>query len=315
MRLLPGFVVLVLLVSPVPASALVTITECGTEIPPGETGVLANNLDCSSSTGFCLECGETGCGVGTQVCVAQSDCSAPNQAGCRHEPGVWIRKNATLDMQGHSIDSGPNCQAVACDARAKCTIISSTARGLVTGANCIKLAHKTKLTVSDIDVYRCGGTGIDSADISARVTATSVVARENGGSGIRAAEIRGTSLYATGNAFRGLSAENGKLQGSHIEVKFNGDFGAISSKPFKLDAFVASNNGETTSVGSGGGLWAYRGGKMSNSAVSGNTYNDESGELPMDILSGGRLRFTNVDCSRSGGNGGLLNGWGVCAGD
>jgi hypothetical protein len=54
---------------------------------------------------------------------------------------------------------------------------------------------------------------------------------------------------------------------------------------------------------------------MSNSAVSGNVYHDESGELPMDILSGGKLRFTNVDCSRSGGNHGLLNGWGVCTGD
>lgn len=299
-----------------PAAAVVSITTCGTEIPAGETGVLANSLDCTNVTGVCIECGENGCAPGSQVCTSQADCSGPDQTGCRFQPAVTIHKRGTLDMNGFFIDGGPNCTAVNCrDMRGKCAITSSTGRGTIKGSHgCVVLAHKTKLTISNIDTYRCGE-GIVSNDISASIDATDVTVRESVGNGIRAATVRATNVTSWFNGGRGISAEAGKLTGTNVQVISNGGVGAVSSKAFKLTGFVATSNGFLTSEGDGAGLWALRGGKMSSSALSANVYHDASGEIPMDILSGGRLKFTDVTCERSGGNGGLLNGWGVCAGD
>jgi hypothetical protein len=316
MRRLLFVAALAVLALPVSAAAQIPITGCGTEIPPKQTGVLQNDLDCTGTPGRCRVCNDGGCSDSGPTCTSSAECTGPDEVGCAFPAGVTLGKGATLDMAGHAIVGHPGATAIECPyARSRCKVTSSTGRGDVTGDICVRPGRNVRLAIENVDVHDCDS-GIESFDISAFVEATDVTSNRNAHDGIRARKIVANDVTASENGFRGLSAEAGPLIGRNVVVADNGSFGAVSYRPFTLDQLTATGNGPGTVVGDGGGLWGIKsGGKLTNSTLTGNVYQDEGGTIAMDILSAGRPRTTSTTCDRSGGRRGLSNSWGVCTND
>jgi hypothetical protein len=298
------------------AAAEIEISDCGAVIPSGEVGVLSRDLDCATVTKRCVVCDKRSCAPSSEACADIQECSTPGSLYCAFPAAVTLRRGATLDLAGHAIVGGPNCTAaVRCaDGKGPCAVTSSTARGRLSGQSGVFVTGAARLEISNVDISDCEGSGIYSPVLAARVVASSVTVTDNGGSGISARDITATDLTAAANGDRGLDAQ-GRLRGSAITVADNASFGAISVKPVELDGFTATGNGAATAEGSGAGLWALRGGYMANSTLSGNVYQAAGGPIPMDILSGRPLRLVDSTCIKSGGNGSLTAGWGVCSGD
>src|SRR5436190_12695689 len=85
----------------VASAGAVDITGCDQEVSAGQVGVLTTDLDCGW----------------------------PAPPGSY---GVELEKNATLDLQGHTISGAQ--WAVYCPDRGRCTVTSTGAKGTLTGA-------------------------------------------------------------------------------------------------------------------------------------------------------------------------------------
>ena len=69
------------------------VTGCGQLVPAGQVGVLQADLDCSATSGNCFDDPARGC-------ARDPGCT---DAQC---PGVVVRKDATLQMNGHTVANG-----------------------------------------------------------------------------------------------------------------------------------------------------------------------------------------------------------------
>jgi hypothetical protein len=97
----------------------VDITACDQEVPAGQVGVLTTDLDCGW----------------------------PAPEGSY---GVELGKSATLDLQGHTISGSQ--WAVYCPERGRCTVTSTGAKGLLTGAEAGIWAPQAKIYVSNVRI-------------------------------------------------------------------------------------------------------------------------------------------------------------------
>lgn len=87
------------------AGAVVPITTCDAVVPPGETGVLQNDLDCE------YRCS----GDRSMLCDYDSDRNCPEGSVCMID-GLILERDAVLDLNGHTVSGAYHTWAVYCDA-------------------------------------------------------------------------------------------------------------------------------------------------------------------------------------------------------
>jgi hypothetical protein len=305
-------VVLLVLVTAVPAAADVLVTTCGERIPAREVGILQNDLDCSSTPGYCLACSNGQCSE-QGSCLADGDCVAP-LIGCYRRVGVTLDDRARLDLNGHGIVA-PGAIAVGCAGK-RCAITSSVGRGEISGSSmAVAFGGKTRVQISDVDVHDCAS-GIGGALNEGKIEATNVTSSFNIGSGLRAGEIVATNVTANGNGRNGFSAERKGVRGTNLTADDNGWYGIVSYGRFDITGLSASGNGTSGEESTGPGLWGRSGGRLTASTVTGNVYHDAGGvTFPLDLLTRGRPKLIGTTCVRSGGHPGPGDAWGVCSGD
>jgi hypothetical protein len=179
---------------PAPAHA-VSITACGQVVPAGDTGVLQNDLDCSS------------------------------------EPPSWhivLEKHAVLELAGHAIVASAGSDAIRCLGN-RCTVhgpgdVSGGSIAISADRNVVAehvTIHdvgygigggpKGKLQLTDVHIARAGIHGVAGNTI----VATDVSAVDCGSDGIHAlGTLRATGITATGNGGAGVdTAKPYKIDG------------------------------------------------------------------------------------------------------
>ncbi|MBY0276846.1 hypothetical protein K2Z84_16025 [Candidatus Binatia bacterium] len=87
------------------AGAVVPITTCDAVVPPGETGVLQNDLDCE------YRCS----GDRSMLCDYDAGIYCPEGSVCTID-GLILERDAVLDLNGHRVSGAYRTWAVICDA-------------------------------------------------------------------------------------------------------------------------------------------------------------------------------------------------------
>ena len=282
------------------AAAAVDVTTCGQVIPPGETGVLLADLDCSG-----LPSG--------------SD-------------GIVLQRRSSLDLQGHTLigpPPGDRAAAVGCrfgeircregrfglDCRGpagRCRVFSSAGTGQITGSGAgIDSDHDLLLENLAISSSASGAFAYPTG----KLVATNVSVTGAIGSGLSGLKMRLSNVASNDNAAFGillhLGVRFGDVRGSDVTVNGNGLTG-IFGGTVRITRLSATGNGFTSPNVLGGGVWGKI--RLVDSVVTGNVANG----VPMDLLSGGRPRLVNTVCGHSVDIGSAENplpSWGVCTGD
>jgi hypothetical protein len=292
------------------------VTTCGQVVPTGATGVLQNDLACTTSALGCYECAKGTCfPTGVTGCAVDADCASPN-GQCAALPAVAIDTSATLDMNGHAIVA-PDSSAVMCRSNGPCTVTSTSGRGDISGSGVGIVMRSGKLTVSHVDVHD-NGSGIYSPLISVRMRLTDVTANGNGGIGIRASNLQADGVTANGNGQLGIEA-NGKIRGTNVTTNDNAWAGTLAGKGAKLAGFTATGNGIGTDRGGAGLIVGGGAAKLTGGTITGNLFDDGSGPAPLDVLTVRKPKLAGTTCGHSARydrkTGDLGPTWGVCAGD
>jgi hypothetical protein len=259
------------------AHAALTLTTCGTVVPPGETAALVSDLSC-------------------------------NMTG----PSVTLQKSATLDLAGFTLTLSGTDAGIVC-ADGKCTVRSTVAGGRIvaggpepTGFGAV-IAHITsgrgKIVVSDLDievsppgsaesgVYAIGNVSIKAANVN---VSNALVAA------FSAPRIDVNDALLTDN-WVGLYGF--RLSGERVTTT-GGGYGAagVRARLSEFTAHGAQHNGvqvDRTVV-------------LRSSDVTGNNV----GGLGADIVSGRRPRLVDTTCGTSQVFGEPPGtSWVVCQGD
>jgi hypothetical protein len=128
----------------------VAVTECGQHVAPGDTGVLADDVDCSASS---------------EAIAA-----------------VYVGDRATLSLNGHVLIARPDLDGVASDAARRFAIIGP---GVITGAALGVAGGAARVTMQDVTL----GANRDGIDVPlGRLYMTDVTSHSTNG-GIRARNI------------------------------------------------------------------------------------------------------------------------------
>jgi hypothetical protein len=215
----------------VAAPPVVTVTQCGQEVPRGFVATLAQDLDCATWL-RCWQCDGsttgTRCRPGLQACTTSADCPPPtcpdgdncigpvtaDYSFCASTAGVYLDR-ASLDLAGHTIEGG--YAGVICGA-GRCRITNGT---IARNWNAIQNSGKldlTDLTLSDNDnrAVEFAGTpvravsasrvtiannGNDQAGlVGGQVTLLDVILLGPGSGVLGFKSIKGTGVTATGDA-------------------------------------------------------------------------------------------------------------------
>lgn len=265
----------------------ILVTECEVTIPKGATGILQSDLSCTPGTS---------------------------------EYRFRLEKNATLDLNGHTITNGQvDCR------RGACRVLGP---GTLTGVLPMPLGPEFAIQVRD-----------------ARLDVRDVEIRDNH-DGIRGDQfdsvVHATNTIIEGNGFYGIYA--GKVKLRNVEIVDNGALGighpllvagVVASRGVSGRDIVASGNAEgglqygfpsggrllrLTAIGNTG-PGVYAGGRavrIIDSVVTGNTRDGE----PVDIRAFQHPSLSNTTCGTSAsvlldppGNDDLGPPWGVCTDD
>ena len=160
------------------------VTGCGQLVPAGQVGVLQADLDCSATSGNCFDDPARGC-------ARDPGCT---DAQC---PGVVVRKDATLQMNGHTVANG---------------VVHNWA---IWGNRNLRVAN---VTANGNYIGLVAGRSL---------TGSGVTANDNVHGGVGAHSVNLTGVTATGNgsdadAFGGVISETGvRLKSSTITGNSN----------------------------------------------------------------------------------------------
>jgi len=181
------------------------VTACDTTVPPGETGILQNDLSCS----------------GAFVAVNVSD-------------------GATLDMQGHAISGAPTGDAaVSCNGK-RCRVTGpGDISGPVTAISI--LSGRQRLTVSDVTIHDCHFGVLDNSAQPGAVVASNLSVTGCSAAGVQVRKLRGTGVSATSNGGPGLAVY--KLRAENAVASDNGASGIFGGAA-RVKGLVANNNGD-----------------------------------------------------------------------
>lgn len=261
--------------SAVPASA-VDITEWGSVVPDGATGVLQNDLDGFGAPGRCRPGGDS-------PCITDDDCSPAATFGCvLEEVGVTLRPGAKLDLNGFRIlDSRPSgtrgvgvyCLGDRAEGESQCEIagpggLEGLRQGIIAGG-------REEVVLSDL-----------------LIQGNDIVARS--GSGRVRDRYRLTNVSFVSNRSPFLTAK--QIDGTNVQAYDS----AIDARFVNLDGFVSSF-AEHVGVAVIG-----RRVTLANSTLSGSRV--------ADIRSKRRPVLVNATCERSEKRYGGPT-WGVCSND
>src|SRR4029078_9121511 len=119
--------------------------------------------------------------------------------------------------------------------------------------------------------------------LAVRMRLTNVTANGNGGIGIRSSGFKANDVTANGNSNAGIEA-GGKLQGSNIVTNDNGWAGCLAERGAKVATFTATGNG-TVGEGGGGLIVGAGAAQVSGATITGNTFDDGTGPVPLDLIS------------------------------
>jgi hypothetical protein len=257
------------------AAGAFDITACGQIVADGDTGVLQANLDCSAAPG---------------------------------DAAITLGRDSTLDMNGHAIvarrigvDCGYNFGSPRCTVRGHGVApsgvgdlsggdygITGAPRRVIVSDVVVHdvaihgISVNQKLEVTNVTAQRAGSSGVVAIK---RLTATGLVASDNGDFGIDSARIRGTNIIANGNGYSGVSCRHCLVTG-----------------------LVANDNGfNNVPVGAGGGVQATRA-TLFNSTVTGNVVDG----VPVDIDTFGHPHLVSTTCDHSRERKDTTRSWGVC---
>jgi hypothetical protein len=274
------------------------LTTRGQIVPPGETGVLLNDLDCSGAP-------------------AGSD-------------GVTLGRKSSLDLQGHTI-IGPawtnpaQNAAVRCRfgerechithggflncryPKGTCRVFSSAGTALLTGPT-TGIHSDSSLQVENVDLRNLGSSIF--LNDRGKLIATDV-AIEDTGSGIHAMKMTLTNVSVSGTLDFGIYAPKaGAVFGTNVVVNDSARGGIVAGK-VRIRNLTATGNGTGSFGADGGGVYADQI-KLVDSTVTGNL---ELG-APADLLAARRPKLVNTVCEHSVDTQSPTDEpWGVCAND
>ena len=206
-RILGALCVMLLVAAAVRAD--VAITTCGTLVSPGDTGVLAGDLDCGGAS-----------------------------------PGVILGRSTTLVLNGFSIrnaaDPAVDCVDGACAVLGGPASEISDCAGDGIRAGSPAQPSRRRVTVSDLRIRGCDGSGIEAP--MATVVATAVETSGNGAHGIHARKVRATDVLASANGLHGVVAMR-KVLAAGITAEANGANGinAFEGRVRVAGALVTGN--------------------------------------------------------------------------
>jgi len=256
------------------AARAVDVTACGQVVAVAQVGMLTADLDCS------------GAASGSQAVVLQH--------------------RASLQLNGHSIKSPPagasvSCAGTRCAVAGPGTLLSSL---LDPG---VGIAALKNVTVTGNITIDSNSVGISASD--GRVTVSDTFLSNNG-DGIIAKKIKAAMLFVRDSERVGIVALK-TIRGDHIEVRDSGWAGIQTSK-FKITELIATTNGFAGTV-VGGGIFATRGGVLTDSVVSANVLDGASA----DVVTGRLPVIVNTSCDVSVmlTDTGPAGTWGVCSAD
>src|SRR5262245_31734121 len=181
------------------------VTACDTTVPPGEPGILQNDVSCS----------------GALVAVALGD-------------------GATLDMQGHAISGTPTSNsAVSCRGR-RCRV---TGPGDISGpVIAISVFNgRQRLTASDLTINDCLIGVLDVAPKPSTLVATNLSVTGCSATGLQVGKLRGSGITANGNGAAGIAVD--RLRAENVVANDNGGAG-IFGGAVRVTGLVANNNGD-----------------------------------------------------------------------
>ena len=269
------------------------VTGCGQLVPAGQVGVLQADLDCSATSGNCFDDPARGCAQDPGCTDAQC-------------PGVVVRKDATLQMNGHTVANG----VVLC--ADSCAVVGP---GTVVGG--FGVASMKNLTVSGgLDVHD-GAIGI-AATRNAIVSDATVTGVAHNWAIWGNWNLRVANVTANGNGVGLLAGRS--LTGSGVTANDN-VHGGVAAHRVNLTGVTATGNGSDADAF--GGVFSETGVHLRSSTVTGNSNVLDGVTRPLDVFSGQRPRLIDSTCSRSrvlsreyGPHYSAINlDWGVCTGD
>jgi hypothetical protein len=250
-----------------PVAEAIDISSCDSEVSAGQVGVLTGDLDCS----WDVEEGSY---------------------------GVELGRNATLDMQGHTI-TGPQW-AVSCPGPGgKCTVTSTTgAPGTLIGAEAGIWSPTSKVVASHVQII-ANEYGISN---NPKTTLADVTFMDNGFA-LTARSLKATDVTVTGHCNRGYCMDLGKGTIDGLVTADTGESATVLQVSGKMKVSNATMSGSPGQVA----IFA-SGVRITNSDVHGHGID----------LAARSLRVQNVTCDHSrrfGKDGFVIGNWGVCAGD
>lgn len=290
----PLLATLLFLLLAAPAAAF-DVTTCGQIVPPGEAGVLLNDLDCSAEP-------------------AGSD-------------GITLGRKSSLDLQGHTLVTPPHSNeaqngGVRCafgerkcrtnrDGITKCKypagtchVFSSSGTGSITGDSGVLSHRHLRIENVTIDVY---GTAIFA---HGNLVASGVTVDSGVGGGITANKMTLSNVTASNTNDFGIITLLGEVRGTNVTVTGNAR-GGIRAGKVKIIGLTATGNGGASLSPVGGGVHAGHV-TLTDSVVTGNTLVG----APVDIASGSLPRLLGTTCGTSRNyRSSTDEPWGVCADD
>lgn len=245
----------------------VDITACHQEVPAGQVGILTTDLDCGWNT-------------------------------VEGSYGVELQRNATLDMQGHTISGSQ--WAVYCPGPGRCTVTSTTATpGTLTAAEAGIWTPGSKVVVSNVHITN-NTYGISN---NPKATLSNVTFVDNGFAFTTGLAVA-TDVTVSGPCYASYCIDLGK--GGKLDNLVTTATGT-SGNVVQTTRSVKLRNPSMTGGGGQAGILAksirIRGGSVTGHAID---------------LAASSLRLVDVACDRSlrfDRNGLQMGTWGLCAND
>ena len=211
-------VILLLLASP---ARSVVVTSCGQHVAPGDTGVLADDVDCSSSS---------------EALAA-----------------VYLGDRATLSLNGHVLIARPDLAGVASDAARRFAIvgpgvITGAALGVAGGAarvtmqNVVLAANRDSI---DVPLGRLYMTDVTAHSTSGGIRASNIVAErvtvdvDFNGDCILGDRFRGTDVIVTG-CYTGIGMLS-SVRAVRLDDRNNLTIGVSTSRARLVDSLITGN--------------------------------------------------------------------------
>jgi hypothetical protein len=175
-----AFIVLAVVVAAGPAAAAVEVSQCGVTVPPGEKGVLQNDIVC-----------ENRCSNDPSILCYDDDELCPGLGLCLAET-IVLGPGSRLDLDGHQILMAYQGVGVRCGEASdvgSCTIVGpgNIIGGKGTGVLSPSMDLKVKNVIIDnTDDAILGGGFVDLVDVRAGFREDMI----SGASGVRARRVR-----------------------------------------------------------------------------------------------------------------------------